>query len=557
MVASIDMTASGAGVALMREGGNAVDAAVGASAVLAVVAQHTCGMGGDLWALVHFDSGVPPAALNASGRAGSGSSAEALRAAGRTTMPFRYVPGAAPAAVTVPGCVDGWVELHGRFGALPLAVVLAPAIDAARHGFALSEGCAAGVAELAGVAHADDYTAAGSPSGMPAPGTVVRRPGVADALEQIASGGREAFYRGAFGADLLALGDGLFTPDDLARTQAEWVEPISVRAWGHDVFTTPPNSQGYAILASAWLAEQMAERLALPADTSDPRWVHLLAEAAKQAAHDRPDVLFDGADAAELLAASRLEAQLDALAASGDLAASDVSTPGEPSEAARRSLSADDTCYLAAVDSNRTGVSLITSNAAGWGARLFTPTHRVSLHNRGIGFNLVPGHAAELAPGRRPPHTLAPALVRRPDGELAAVLGTMGGDAQPQVVLQLLARLLVARQSPAAAVAAPRWRWAVPDAGGFGTWSDPSRLQLLLETHDDQALASVDVAHLLDALRALGHDAQPAAPFDSSFGHAHVIKVGSRSPDRSDAAAVGPLEGASDPRATGSAIAGY
>ncbi len=557
MVASIDMVASSAGVALMRAGGNAVDAAVGASAVLAVVAQHTCGMGGDLWALVHVDGSVPPAALNASGRAGSGSSADALRTSGRTTMPMRHTPGRQPVSVTVPGCVDGWTTLHGRFGVLPLAEVLAPAIDAARNGFALSVGCAAAVADLAGVAHSDDYTAAAAEAGAPVPGTLVRRLGVADALEQVATGGRDAFYRGDFGEDVIALGDGLFTADDLARTQADWVEPISTTAWRHEVFTTPPNSQGYAILASAQLAEQQAEqptaRLGLPgqpsqaSDTGDARWVHVLAEAARQAAYDRPDVLSEVADPAALLSGDQLEARLAAMSATGTHARPEAH--GDVSEAARRSTDAPDTCYLAAVDANRMGVSLIASNAAGWGARLFTPTHRISLHNRGIGFNLVSGHPAELAPGRRPPHTLAPALVRRPSGELAAVLGTMGGDAQPQVVLQLLARLLAAKQSPADAVAAPRWRWAVPDAGGFGTWSDPSRLQLLVEGHGAEVRASTGAADLVSALRELGHDARAVEPFDAEFGHAHVVTV--------DADGTGALAGASDPRASGSAVVGY
>lgn len=536
MVASIDGAASSAGVALMRDGGNAVDAAVGASAVLAVVAQHTCGMGGDLWALVHFNSAAAPAALNASGRAGSASSAETLRAAGRVRMPFSHVEGRSPVSVTVPGCVDGWTTLHDRFGVLPLAAVLAPAIDAARNGFALSVSCAAAVEDLAGVAHADDYT-----DGPAVPGTVVRRPGVADALEALATGGRDAFYRGDFGADLIALGDGLFTAEDLARPGADWVDPLRTSVWGHEVFTTPPNSQGYAILASAWLAE----RLELASDTAEARWVHLLAEAAKQAAYDRPDVLSDSADPMALLADARLESRLAAIAAAGHTV-SPLDADAAVSDAVRRSADAPDTCYLAAVDADRMGVSLIASNAASWGARLFTPTHRVSLHNRGIGFNLVPGHRAELAPGRRPPHTLAPALIRRPGGELAAVLGTMGGDAQPQVVLQLLARLLVRCESPAEAIAAPRWRWAVPDAGGFGTWSDPSKLRLLLEAHDAEALASPAAPDLIAELTAIGHDAQLATPFDAGFGHAHVVTVDADT-----------LAGAADPRAEGSAAVGY
>ena len=269
MVCTVDHLASDAGVSLLRAGGSAADAAVAASAVLAVTTQHMCGMGGDLWALVHHADGTAPAALNASGRAGSGADPDALRAEGRTRMRFRNDIRSVP----VPGCVDGWLSLHERYGRVPLAEVLAPAIDFASGGFPLSPHGAAAAALLDGVANTDDY----SPQNRP--GDLISRPGVAAALHEIVVGGREAYYEGGFGRDLIELGSGEYTTADLARSQADWVTPLQTDAWGHRLWTVPPNSQGYLTLAGAWIAAG----LELPADPDDPLFAHLLAEAAKQA----------------------------------------------------------------------------------------------------------------------------------------------------------------------------------------------------------------------------------------------------------------------------------
>ena len=175
-------------------------------------------------------------------------------------------------------------------------------------------------------------------------------PGVARTLEAVGAEGRDAFYLGEFGAGLLELGGGEYAPADLERSQADWVAPIMVKAWGHELWTVPPNSQGYLSLASAWIAEG----LDLPADAEDPLWVHLLAEASKQAGYDRPDVLHEGADGAHLVSAERLASRRDLI--DNDRAAP-IGHPGQTG----------DTMYMCAVDHNRVGVSLIQSNAGGWG----------------------------------------------------------------------------------------------------------------------------------------------------------------------------------------------
>lgn len=514
MVCSVDHLASNAGVQVLRAGGSAADAAVAASAVLAVTTQHMCGMGGDLFALVHHGDGTPPACLDASGRAGSGAgaAADALRAEGHTRMPTDEDI----RAVTVPGCVDGWLRLHDRFGRLPLADVLAPAIECARDGFPASPLLAFMVPLIAHVEGADDYTGREVSAG-----TVIRRPGAARTLEAIVDGGRTAFYEGEFGRGLGRLGHGLFTDEDLATNQARWRDALGLELWEHLVWTVPPTSQGYLSLAAGWIAEHVGLSRDDPAPPDDPGRLHLLVEAARLAGHDRLDVLHDGADGAALLAADRLAP----LAARFDPNhRSDVRAPARDG----------DTIYLCTADGDGMGVSLIQSNARGWGVHLAVPEVGIFLHNRGQGFSLQPGHLAELGPGRRPPHTLAPALVQRRDGTLRAVLGTMGGDTQPQVVLQLLARLLVDDASPAAVIGAPRWRLG---DGGFDTWDEDGPGHVGIEEHAPGAWAG--------ALRDHGHDVRLDPPWNSGYGHAHLIE---RSPD-------GVLGGAADPRALTGATA--
>lgn len=485
MVCSVDHLASSAGVAMLRAGGSAADAAVATSAVLAVTCQHMCGMGGDLFALVHHLDGAP-AALNASGRSGSGADPDRMRADGYTEMPMRGDIRSTP----VPGCVDGWVTLHERFGRLSLREVLDPALRYARDGFSASPLLAWSLFAIKGVVDNVDYPSTASP------GAVIRRPGVGRALDAIGSEGRDAFYLGEFGAGLLEVGGGEYLRSDLESIAAEWVTPLAKEAWGHTIWTVPPNSQGYLTLASAWLAAN----LDLPDDIQDPLWAHLLIEASRQAAFDRDEVLFDGADGEALLSHHRLAPRLAAISGDEVAALADgVPRPGG-------------TIYLCAVDADRMGVSLIQSNASGWGAHIVEPSTRIFLQDRGIGFSLSPGHPAEYGPRRRPPHTLSPALVTQGDGALHSVVGTMGGDSQPQIVLQLLARLLRHGDEPGPAVAAPRWvLGAEQGGGGFDTWAERGRVRVELETGAAPPWR--------DGLAMRGHTVSDAR----NVGHAHVI----------------------------------
>jgi len=508
MVATVDHLASGAGADLLRAGGTAADAAVGASAVLAVTAQHLCGMGGDLFAVVHH--GEPhPAALNASGRAGAGASSTALRDEGHRVMPFRGDVRTA----TVPGCVDGWLALHARFGRLPLSEVFAPAIALADDGFAPSPTLRAMRATMGAVPGGEDF------SGDAA--LVVRRR-VADALRAVAAGGRAAFYEGSFGTGLLALGRGWFDTADLATPQSEWVEPLGRDALGHVLWTIPPNSQGYLALASAAVVDQ----LDLPDDPDDPAWAHLLVEASRAAGHDRPVRLHDRADGALLVNDESVRARAAAI------------RPDAVAEWPSERWATGGTMSLSAVDADRMAVTLIQSNASGYGCGIVEPHTGIFLHNRGLGFSLVEGHPAELAPGRRPPHTLSPMVVTRRDGSPALAIGTMGGDSQPQILLQLLVRLLVHGESPAQAVAAPRFTLVPRDGGsGFETWTSGG-VSVKLEGHAPGAWA--------EGLTARGHHVTEGPAFDHGAGHAHLVAIGGEY-----------LHGAADPRSRNGSAAGY
>ena len=515
MVASADHLATQAGMAVYALGGNAVDAAIATNAAIAVTAPHLCGMGGDLFALVHTggdDGGREVVALNASGKAGAGSDAAALRAEGRSEMPFRHDI----RSVTVPGCVDGWAQLHEHFARLPMADLLAPAIRLAEKGFPASPLLVAslGLADDAARENLRELV-----DQARRPGDRVRRPGAARALRSIAELGRDGFYLGEFGQGLRRLGDGLFSESDLAKPAAIWTEPIRQHAFGTTIHSMPPNSQGYLLLGAAGLADQ----LELPADPDDPRWAHLLIEAATAAGHDRPRVLHQDANGSALV--EQIVARLGTI---------------DRERASRTPVPTvdGDTTYLCTVDHERMGVSLIQSNASGFGSWLVEPNTQINLHNRGLGFSIEAGHRAEFGPGRRPPHTLTPALATNDDGTLAAVFGTMGGDAQPQILLQLAARLFMHGQSPAVAINAGRWALRGP-ATGFDTWKASGGPHVIVEGNAADGWT--------EGLTDRGHEVHVTPPFDSGYGHAHAIVVD----DETDM-----LVGAADPRTRIGSVAG-
>jgi gamma-glutamyltranspeptidase/glutathione hydrolase len=514
VVATVDRLATEAGIAMLRAGGNAADAAVAASAVLAVTTQHLCGMGGDLIAIVHPGRGAgDPTSLLAIGRAGSGADPAKVRADGHRMIPFRDDI----RAVTVPGCVDGWLALHDRYGRLPITEVLAPATAYADEGFAVAPLLAMSLPSVEYVVGSEDFFVGGAP----AAGDIRRRPGIARSLRAIAERGREGWYGGEFGAGLVRIGNGWFSDADLARDLAEWTDTVTVDVPLGRLHVTGAPTQGYLTAMSA----AVAARLPVPTTDDDDAWPHLLIEAARAAGHDRNALLYDGADVAQLLSGDEVDRRT-------------ALVDPDRSSVPRAPAHAGDTIYLCTADSDGMCVSLSQSNASGFGANVTVPEIGVFLHNRGIGFALRDDLPGVLAPGKRPIHTLAPMLVVDEAGDPRVVGGTMGGDAQPQICLQLLTRLR-GGASASEAVDAARWQIAEEGGSGFGTWTrdqDGNLRQVIYI--EDTSPACWD-----EGLRARGHGVQ-RIPMSSAFGHAQVALV----------ADDGSLTAAADPRAlTGAA----
>jgi gamma-glutamyltranspeptidase/glutathione hydrolase len=497
---------------MLDRGGNAVDAAIAAAAVMSVTSPHMCGLGGDLFAII-ARPGEEPAVLNASGRAGSGADPDLLRSEGASAMPFQHDI----RSVTVPGCVAGWAALHERFSTLALPGLLAPAQRLADGGFPVSPTLAEAAAELA----PREREAAFGDQDPLTPGARLILPGIAGTLGQIAANGAAGFYGGTFGHALITAGRGEFSEDDLRAARADWVRPLSIAALGRRLWTVPPNSQGYLTLAGAWIAD----RVGLPAGPGDESWAFLLVEAARQAAFDRPHVLHELADGRSLIRPGRLAPRAAAVADKASRGLRDVYGEGG-------------TTYVCAVDRHRMCVSLIMSNAADFGSRIVLPGAGVFLHNRGMGFSLVPGHPAEYRPGRRPPHTLAPLIVTSLTGEPDSVLGTMGADAQPQILLQLLVRMLVHAEQPGEAIGAPRWVLSREPTTAFDIWQldDPPLVRL---EHGTPAAWA-------DGLSHRGYEILQSPAGDQSFGHAQAIRIVGGSM----------LAGAADPRSYDGACVG-
>jgi gamma-glutamyltranspeptidase / glutathione hydrolase len=527
LVAAADQLAVSAGITVLAQNGSGADAAVATAAAMAVVGPHLCGLGGDMLAMVCAPGGTPEALLGV-GRAGSGSDPARMRAEGLATMPLR----GDIRSVQVPGAVDGWLALHERYGRLAWADVLAPAIELAEDGFPASIMLALASSLVYALPGAGELC----PDGPLEIGQRVRLPGIARTLRALAADGRTGFYGGEFGRGLLDLGAGHFAAGDFETSVAEWCDPLHTAAWGHELWTVPPPSQGYLTLAGA----AVAEAAGLGAEPHDPAWAHLMVETWRAVGHDRPDVLFDGADGAALLDPARLAAAAARISADRAAPPDVTSAPG-PSGPPVARIGDGDTTHLCAIDGDGLGVSLTQSNALDFGSHLVEPTTGVFLHNRGVGFSLVEGHPAEVGPRRRPPHTLSPMLATAAGGSLSHLVGAMGGDAQPEILVQLLARMLRSGQDPARAIAAPRLSLDAPAAGPFRLWWGD----------DLTVLAEADApAGWMEGLRQRGHRVQAIRAFDpTAVGCAQIIAVTS-------VAGTSHALGASDPRSPEGAAVG-
>ena len=456
-VATTSPLAAQIGLRVLQEGGHAVDAAVATSAALGVVEPHNTGIGGDLFALVWDEGRREVSALNASGRAGAGASIEDLRRRGFARMPAEGE--GAGASVTVPGTVDGWTLLLERFGRMRLPELLAPAIELALDGFVLSEVIAAAWRDaeprLRRLPSGSELLLEGR---APRFGEVMRLPTLGATLQAIAEGGRDVFYAGPLAlraAEYVQRHGGFLSGSDFAGHRSSWDEAITTEYRGTTVWECPPNGQGLAAL----MALDIAEGFDLPAMAPQgaDRYHHLIesmrlafADALRYVAdpqHTRVPVraLLDKAYAA------RRRASIDPGRA---MPVADYGAPG----------AAGDTVYLAVVDGEGNACSLINSLYEDFGSGLVVPGTGMVLQNRGANFSLDPGHPNALASGKRPYHTIIPALATR-GGELWLCFGVMGGFQQPQGHLQVVSNLVDFGMDPQQALDALRFHVDVTGSG--------------------------------------------------------------------------------------------
>jgi gamma-glutamyltranspeptidase/glutathione hydrolase len=451
MVCTSQPLASFAGAEILRGGGNAIDAAVAAVAVLGVVEPFMTGVGGDCFMLIWHAGEQRLYGLNGSGRAPRAATREALLARGHTQMPMLGM-----LSVTVPGAVDAWCRALERFGRRSLAEVLAPAIHYAEEGYAVSEiiafqwGLAFGLLDQAEARHS--FSVDGR---APRLGERVRLPGLARSLRMLAAGGRDVMYRGELAEQIAACSrayGGLLDADDLAAHRGDWVEPIGTDYRGYRVCELPPNGQGLTAL----LALNMLECFDVAALGGDAASVaHLQIEAVKLAFADRNRYIADPEHAAvpvaELL--SKDYAQGRAALIDRDRARKRID-PGR--------LAGGDTVYLTAADGDGNVVSLINSLYFGFGSGMAAGDTGILLQNRGYGFSLDPAHPNCIAPGKRPFHTIIPAMLLQ-GGRPVVSFGVMGGDMQPQGHVQVVSNLVDAGCSIQEAIDRPRFNYLDTD----------------------------------------------------------------------------------------------
>lgn len=513
-IATPHALATRAGADTYAAGGNAIDAALAAAAVLTVVYPHQCALGGDLFALVAPEQG-PPCSVSGAGAAALATDVARLRAR------YSEMPDSGPDAVTVPGVVAGWQSVHALGGRLPLRQLLEPAIDCARSGVPVSASLARGIAFRSGVLAQDaGLRALFLPGGAPlSEGARLIQPALAATLQRLAEAGLEDFYRGEvarqLAAGLAALGSPV-SAADLAAHASECGPPLERSHLGLTLATSPPPSQGFVLLMSV----AALEALQLDIDPLGGKAVHLL-QALLLAMEDRERHLGDPRHRVPPLArlldpASLAERLAGRLRAPGP---SPGPAPGVPAHG--------DTVAVCTLDSSGCAVCLIQSVYQTFGAGLMDPATGIILHNRARGFSLRPEAPNALLPGMRPAHTLMPLLIRR-DGRTLAAAGTMGGRAQPQVLAQLLPALCDPERALAQAVQAPRWVVGSRDIGF-------ERLTVAIEA---------DAPAGLDALlRVPGLATARILARDERVGHAQVVRRGPG----------GRLQAAADPRSDGTA----
>lgn len=445
MAATSQPLATQAALDILKKGGNAIDAAIAANAVLGVVEPTGSGIGGDLFAIIWSAEKNKLYGLNASGK-----SPRSLRLEYFQDNGYDFIPSYGPLPVSVPGCVDGWYEMHDMFGRLPMKDLLQPAITYAREGFPVTEVIAyyldKGTSTLQDFPNIKEVY---MPKGKaPAKGEVFKNPLLANTLEKISKGGRNEFYRGSIARDIDAFmkkQGGFLTYDDLSRHHSEWVEPVNTTYRGYEVWELPPNGQGIAALQILNILEGF-DIAAMGFGSAD--YVHVFTEAKKLAFEDRAkyyaDPVFALTPVSQLISKKYANERRKLI---------------DPEKAAKvyesGKIEAGNTIYLTVADKFGNMVSLIQSNYRGMGSGMCPTGLGFVLQDRGEMFSLEEGHNNMYAPGKRPFHTIIPAFITR-NGKPLISFGVMGGDMQPQGHAQIVVNLIDFKMNLQEAGDAPR-----------------------------------------------------------------------------------------------------
>ncbi|MBI1902950.1 MAG: gamma-glutamyltransferase [Planctomycetia bacterium] len=433
MVATDHPLATLAGLDVLRQGGNAADAAIAANAVNALVEPMSCGIGGDLF-VIYYDAKTKKLyGLNASGRSPYTLTGEVFAKRG-----LKQIPTAGVLAWSVPGCVSGWEELRGRFGSMSFEQLLAPAITHAEEGFPVTEVVAAywRAAERTLARHPDSAKTYLVDGRAPRAGDIFRNPYLARSYRAIAKDGAAGFYKGSIARQIAAASaslEGFMTEKDLADHTADWVEPVSTNYRGYDVWELPPNGQGIAALQMLNILEGYDLK---SMGHNSAQHLHVFIEAKKLAFADRARFYADPAGQklpiAELISKPYAETRRKLI--DPGKAAEDV-PHGDPK------LAHGDTIYLCVVDKDRNCCSLIQSNYFGFGSGIVAGDTGFAMQNRGNLFSLDDDHPNRLEPHKRPFHTIIPAMVTKDDRPVFP-FGVMGGDFQPQGHVQVLCNII-------------------------------------------------------------------------------------------------------------------
>ena len=516
--------ATAAGYTVLKNGGNAVDAAITMAGILAVVRPHMNGVGGDAFGIFYDGETGEVIGMNGSGRAGSLATPEFFDIAGQDE-----IPSSGPLSVSVPGAVAAWDDALNRFGTITLSEALAPAIQYAREGFPVSTRLAsdiAGASEHLNESAKALYLPVSQSADV---GSLLKNTSLAKTLEIIAKDGKDGFYKGAAASqisDFLESQGGYLRTDDFKDHQTTWVTPLEGSYLDRRVLVLPPNTQGIAQLQLM----EMAKNYDLEGmGHNSQAYLHTLIELKKLAFADRDrwvaDPSFDKLPLSELLAPDYLRSRstlIESIAAENVL--SGIGSELDFSESPGDTDDGGDTVYLTVVDQWGNAVSWIQSLFGSFGSGLLEPETGVVLQNRGALFTLDQGHPNVVAPGKRPYHTLTPTMGLNPDGSFSFALGTPGGDSQVQSLVQILNNLFMFGMTPQEAIEAPRFR-----------------------SYQDLRVAFEDrfPAYILQGLMDQGHIPNVVNGWTATFGGAQMILLESS----------GTLTAAADPRREAYALA--